>query len=176
MYGELYKAWKLEKTNSTPQPLPADFYQRVTTFMTSFDDELTSMESKGLPSSLLNKEKQITEQLFEDLKRTRVHKIIDASQNHIPIQTANLIEYEIELDINLKKYALGRESALKNAGGSALDTLTVVRFIQDIPEIVGVDLKIYGPFKKEDVASLPLQNAQALEKQGAARVIEVRLP
>jgi DNA replication factor GINS len=52
--------------------------------------------------------------------------------------------------------------------------LTTVRFLQDIPEIVGVDLEIYGPFKKEDVASLPLSNAQALEKQGAVKAIEVK--
>jgi len=52
--------------------------------------------------------------------------------------------------------------------------LSVVRFLQDIPEIVGTDLKIYGPFKKEDVGSLPNQNAYALVKQGAAKEIEVR--
>jgi DNA replication initiation complex subunit (GINS family) len=54
------------------------------------------------------------------------------------------------------------------------DGSIVVRFLQDIPEIVGVDMKSYGPFKKEDVASLPIPNAQALVKQGAVREIEVR--
>jgi len=51
--------------------------------------------------------------------------------------------------------------------------LKVVRFLQDIPEIVGVDLKIYGPYKKEDVGSLPKENAKALIMQGAAVQIEV---
>jgi DNA replication factor GINS len=51
-----------------------------------------------------------------------------------------------------------------------------VRFLQDIPEIVGTDLKIYGPYKKEDVGSLPMQNAQALIKQAAARSVEVKGP
>jgi DNA replication initiation complex subunit (GINS family) len=35
-------------------------------------------------------------------------------------------------------------------------------------------LRIYGPYKKEDVGSLPAQNAQVLVKQGAAKVIEVK--
>ena len=52
--------------------------------------------------------------------------------------------------------------------------MTVVRFLQDIPEIVGVDLKIYGPYKKEDVGSLPRENAHALIMQGAAMQIEVK--
>jgi len=49
-----------------------------------------------------------------------------------------------------------------------------LRFLQEIPEIVGVDLKIYGPYKKEDVGSLPAQNAQGLINQGAAKLIDVR--
>jgi len=52
--------------------------------------------------------------------------------------------------------------------------LMVVRFLQDIPEIVGTDLRIYGPYKKEDVGSLPGENAHALIKQGAAKPIEVK--
>jgi DNA replication initiation complex subunit (GINS family) len=36
-----------------------------------------------------------------------------------------------------------------------------------------VDLKIYGPYKKEDIGSLPKQNAQALIKQGAAKSIDI---
>jgi len=47
--------------------------------------------------------------------------------------------------------------------------LVLVRFLQDVPPIVGVDLKTYGPFKKEDVANLPRENAEALVKQGLAK-------
>lgn len=52
--------------------------------------------------------------------------------------------------------------------------LSVVRFLDNVPEIVGVDLKIYGPYKKEDVGSLPNQNARALIKQGLAKEIDVK--
>jgi len=38
----------------------------------------------------------------------------------------------------------------------------LVRFVQDVPVIAGVDLKEYGPFKKEDIATLPKENADAL--------------
>jgi len=49
--------------------------------------------------------------------------------------------------------------------------LVLVRFLQDVPPIVGVDLKTYGPFRKEDVANLPKENAEALIKQGLAKAI-----
>jgi len=38
---------------------------------------------------------------------------------------------------------------------------------------MGVDLKSYGPFKVEDVASLPAENAKVLVKQGLAVQVEV---
>jgi len=38
----------------------------------------------------------------------------------------------------------------------------VVRFLKEVDQIVGADLEKYGPFKSEDVATLPYDNAQAL--------------
>jgi DNA replication factor GINS len=39
---------------------------------------------------------------------------------------------------------------------------TVVRFLKEVDQIVGVDLEKYGPFKSEDIATIPYDNAQAL--------------
>jgi DNA replication factor GINS len=49
----------------------------------------------------------------------------------------------------------------------------VLRFIKNIPGIIGSDMKTYGPFVAEDVASLPAENAKMLVKQGLAVLIEV---
>ncbi|MGE5554896.1 MAG: hypothetical protein ACM3UY_01340 [Methanocella sp.] len=48
-----------------------------------------------------------------------------------------------------------------------------LRFIKSIPAIMGADLKSYGPFNAEDVATLPALNAQILIKQGLAVAVEV---
>ena len=50
---------------------------------------------------------------------------------------------------------------------------STVRFLKSIPAIMGADMKSYGPFVAEDVASLPPQNAQILVKQGLAVLVEV---
>jgi DNA replication initiation complex subunit (GINS family) len=62
-----------------------------------------------------------------------------------------------------------------NTAGSAPPThkRSTVRFLKNIPAIMGADMKSYGPFVAEDVASLPPQNAQILVKQGLAVLIEV---
>ncbi|HZY47710.1 MAG TPA: hypothetical protein VFE96_07945, partial [Candidatus Bathyarchaeia archaeon] len=44
----------------------------------------------------------------------------------------------------------------------------LLRFIRDMPSIIGVDLKTHGPFLKEDIAVLPFENAESLIRQGMA--------
>ncbi|HKM77564.1 MAG TPA: hypothetical protein VJZ03_00685 [Candidatus Bathyarchaeia archaeon] len=175
MYSELYKAWKSEKTNIVPQPLPSDFYQRATAFVKNLEDELSSADTNTLQTRLLAREMNISKRLLNDLKQARLHKIISGVQSHIPIQTGNLIEEEIALNANISQSLSSLiQEHQQLAQDNSANPLTTVRFLQDIPEIVGVDLKIYGPFNKEDVASLPLANAQALEKQGAVKAVEVK--
>ncbi len=53
--------------------------------------------------------------------------------------------------------------------GVAMATVFVeVRFLKDVPAIVGADMKTYGPFKKGTLAALPKENAEILIKMGAA--------
>ncbi|QEE17983.1 hypothetical protein DSAG12_03821 [Promethearchaeum syntrophicum] len=44
----------------------------------------------------------------------------------------------------------------------------LIRFTKNIPALVGKDLKIYGPFQKEDIVHLPTQNASILIEEEAA--------
>jgi DNA replication factor GINS len=46
-----------------------------------------------------------------------------------------------------------------------------VRFLKDFDQFVGADFARYGPFKTEDVATIPNENAQAL----IAKNISVKL-
>jgi len=48
----------------------------------------------------------------------------------------------------------------------------VLRFLKDVPAIIGADMKTYGPFKAEDVSSVPVENAKIFVKQGLAEKVE----
>src|SRR2546428_7220746 len=48
----------------------------------------------------------------------------------------------------------------------------LLRFVKDMPSIIGVDLKTHGPFLKEDIAVLPYENAESLIRQATA--VEIR--
>lgn len=178
MYSELYRAWKAEKTTESPQQIPSDFYQRTEGYLRSLEQDTASSNSQSLQGRLLLKEKEVVTRLINELRETRLRKIINAAKNGVEIDASTLTEEEKSLveDIKQSLQSLDADHNRPTEGigpSEPKPELAVVRFLQDIPEIVGVDLKMYGPFKKEDVASLPAQNAQALIKQGAAKSVEV---
>ncbi len=43
-----------------------------------------------------------------------------------------------------------------------------MRFLKEMDQIVGADLEKYGPFRTEDIATIPFENAQALIAQNIA--------
>jgi DNA replication factor GINS len=178
LYNELYKAWKSEKTSEKTQPLASDFYQRAQTYLSGLEQDSASLEAHTLQGRLALKEKEIVTRLLQELKETRLQKLVNITKHHGDMDATGLTEEERNLvkgiDDSLQAFEQGRNEPAGTANTEEQIELSVVRFLQDIPEIVGTDLKIYGPYKKEDVGSLPNQNAQALVKQGAAKEIEVR--
>ena len=115
--------------------------------------------------------------LYQELKDARTKKIITAARDGIEINTEALTEDEKKLVKSLNEF-LTSTGPLPETKAVPTEpdrvTLSIVRFLQDIPEIVGTDLRIYGPYNKEDVGSIPSENAEALMKQGAAKMIEVK--
>lgn len=178
MYNELYRAWKTEKTSQVAQPLSRDFYQRMETYLNGLSQDSASMDGHTMQGKLLGKERDVSKRLLDELRETRLQKIIDSAKDGNSIPMEGLTEEEENLAVTLNNALSsfkGSESELKQTPlPEASSELVVVRFLEEIPEIVGVDLKIYGPYKKEDVGSLPAQNAQGLIKQGAAKLVEVR--
>ena len=47
----------------------------------------------------------------------------------------------------------------------------MIRFIKNTPALVGIDLLNYGPFQKEDIANIPLENAKILVNEKQAKFI-----
>ena len=52
--------------------------------------------------------------------------------------------------------------------------LLALRFLQDVPKFVGRDLQVYGPYKVDEMASLPPELAQILLAKGRAEEVRLR--
>ena len=176
MYADIYQAWKNEKTSESPQPLPQDFYRRGESYLRGLQSN--SSDTRTLQSQLNQKERKIVSRLLQELKETRIRKLVTAARDGKEVNAAYLTDDEKMLIKNLTASLQSSTAPLTKSEKPPPEPertiMSVVRFLQDIPEIVGTDLKIYGPYKKEDVGSLPSQNAEALMKQGAVKMVEVR--
>ncbi len=67
----------------------------------------------------------------------------------------------------------GRSKVLESISSKVRSTQILVRFLKATEQFVGIDMNKYGPFHKEDVAKLPLENARSLITNGEA--VEINL-
>jgi len=183
MYDELLEAWRKEKINEEIQPLPKDFYMRLTEYIRTIREKQRMLDEKTVKGSLMRKEEENVKKMVIELIQTRHDKIIKLAQKGEIPPTINLTEEEenwfreasLQFE-SLRKIAdkILQGRLRKNVENSKPEgRFMVVRILREIPEIIGADMKTYGPFKPEDVASLPIENAKILIKQGAAMEIEV---
>jgi DNA replication factor GINS len=69
----------------------------------------------------------------------------------------------------------GRPKLLESISKQIRFKRIVVRFLKPIEQFMGVDMKKYGPFQKEDVAILPFENARALMESKHAMEVHIKL-
>lgn len=69
----------------------------------------------------------------------------------------------------------GRPKLLESISKQIRSKSIVVRFLKPIEQFMGVDMKKYGPFQKEDVAILPIENARALMETKHVMEVNIKL-
>ncbi|RMW35766.1 MAG: hypothetical protein EA439_01015, partial [Nitrosopumilus sp.] len=67
----------------------------------------------------------------------------------------------------------GKSKFLESLSQNHKTKRIAVRFLQEVDQIVGADLEKYGPFKVEDIATIPYENAQALIAKNAATKVRL---
>ncbi len=180
MYSKLFEAWKKEKETVEIQPLIKGFYTDLVAYMKKIREERRMLDERTVRGRLLLQEEENVKRMVEELARARYEKMIRTVSTGELIPTSTITEEEEPLYKNISAQIDSFQTFIKNLllGRTQQETKKssvgqmVVRFLQEIPEIVGADLKTYGPFKPEDVASIPKENAKALIKRGIAIEVE----
>jgi DNA replication factor GINS len=190
MYSELFAAWKLEVENPALQPLPADFYTRVSSYLQQIKAENHVSDKNAVKASLMDQERRNAARMVKELLRTRYKKILKTVKGGQKLLPDILTNEETEFMAGLLPFAEAFNTFTRSLlQGQTLkptikstepkDTVqsphkrVVVRFVKAIPAIVGSDMQTYGPFQPEDVASVPELNAKILVKQGLAQIVDI---
>lgn len=192
MYDEIYAAWKREKDSEEIQPLPSNFFERASKYISGLRLSLSEPDREPDIRSASENEIKHTEFMLLSLLKTRARKIVLSPLTDSDETSPNLLESEHVMSDDLRKSLrryfeqptiptcelekterqepcgdVGTAAAVQKPSESML-----LRVLQPIPILVGVDLDEYGPFQQEDLAVLPKENALALIARGVA--LEVR--
>ena len=184
-YTFFYETWQREKENSELQRLDKQFYSEMGEHIKAHREEFQMLDDKTLRARLAIEEDNRIEQFLKDLIWTRYRKIFEATfrGQHISSELLTSEEEVIYRDILTahEKAKIVEKDILRGHPPKIEEVKAVdrskktllIRFLQAIPAIVGSNTKVYGPFKVEDVASLPIENAESLIKRGIAVKVEI---
>ena len=154
-----------ETESDSIQELEPDFYRNLSDFL----GNLKKQEFDGIESKIKQSLIDMTSELTSLLLSIRLEKTIKSDG----IDFTNLLDEEkFILDTEEQKRERtemifsatinGKSKFLESISQNHKTKTIVLRFLQNVDEIVGADFEKYGPFKPEDIATLPYENAQAL--------------
>jgi len=180
---ELYRIWKTEKSQEALQRLLPSFYVEVRKLLSDCRASSVATGQDRTQRAIAEREFKILQRLSAEIAKTRMRKIVAATLSGQDIGTEVYAQEEAEfakiVATHVGEYyrfvdelALGALSSEKKTPSEPAEVrLEVVRFLSDFPAIIGVDLKTYGPFRSEDIATLPVENASALVNQGVVKQV-----
>jgi len=180
MYNELYEIWKREQESDEVERLPSDFYSKIVDYLRKLKEESRMLDKRTIKARLLKKEMHNIKHMIHDLIRTRYRKIMRKTVKGEKVQSDVLAVEEEKIYAGVLPFAEAYRDFAKSVLSGYAPKIniekerkkTVLRFLKVVPAVIGADMKPYGPFNVEDVASLPIENAKILIKEGLAEKVE----
>ena len=162
------------------QRLPKNFYAKTDSYIQKSKEENRMLDKKTTKAKLLNCEVKNVKFMIGELFELRLKKLQENGISRGTVARDALTEEEEKLFLEVFSLAETYHSfsrnvlrgQLSNIGKDAESDVKVLRFIKEIPGLVGSDMQTYGPFGPEDIATLPSDNARVLIKQGVAMEVD----
>ena len=186
-YEAIYDILRRERSRQELQKLDQTFYKEVSSYIKDKEDVLESQKQKS--SIFAQKEIEKTEKQLENvnkiIKELYEKRELKITQLAISFARARNMQEVPELlpeekimfnnvvkilkdsrENNLNEVLYNKPKVIKTVQETKL-----VRFIQAVPKFVTEDLKEYGPFEEEYIASLPNKVADLLIKNEKVELV-----
>ena len=153
-----------------------NFYRNLADFI----GNLQKQEFDGIENKIKDAMIEMVTELTSLLIEIRLDKISSSSD----LEISNLLDEEKFIldsqekqkertEMILSSTLNGKSKFLESLSQSHKTKKIVIRFLHEVDEIVGADLEKYGPFKTEDIATIPYENAQALIAKNVATKVHL---
>jgi DNA replication factor GINS len=189
---------EIQLTNG-PQSIEPNFYQNIANLISKLkeDDIEEEEEDRGEGENItttINREK-ITDQIKNNLLDLftksvtllfiyRCKKTFNINKTKGTFDYSNLTdeekfvfygnrEREYRINIVLDTLLEGKPKTLEKIVSSINENCIILRFLDSMEQFVGVNMNKYGPFKKDDVAILPFENARSIIENNKAIEIHI---
>ncbi len=181
MYSELLQVYEQEIAKDELTKIPSDFYLKVADYVRRLREEGRMLDRRSVKASLLKKEMQNVRKMIRVLVQVRCMKIAKRAERmeNVPPELLTSEEQEICTGVSAlsEKFRGLSDEILKGHTPSCIiaqrHKRAIVVFSKEFPSVIGSDMKTYGPFEIEDLASLPIENARIMVNQGVAEKVEI---
>ena len=169
--NSLHNAVLLETENDSILEIDQNFYRNLSDFIGNLrKQEFDGVESK-IKDALIEMATELTSLLIH-IRLDKISKSPDLEISHLLDEEKFILDSQEEqkerIEMILSATINGKSKFLESLAQNHKAKNIVIRFLKEVDEIVGADLEKYGPFKTEDIATIPYENAQALITKNAA--------
>jgi DNA replication initiation complex subunit (GINS family) len=165
--------------NSEPlTQLPSDFYSTLSTYSQKLKRSAGSGSSE-VSIHLIASQARMIESMVRQLLKLRAKKAMrqNALLQLLPEERyvcSAEQKFQRRFETMVEAVSSGQPSFIEFAHASESQRSITVRFVKRVNELVGLDMKHYGPFDADDIASIPAASADILIAGGDAVEVYTR--
>lgn len=168
----------LEGQSEPLLPLPSDFYSRLSAYSQKLKRSAVSGSSEVSVRLTATQAKMIESMVSQLLKiRTRKAMLQNALLQLLPEERyvcSAEQKFQRRFQTLVEAVSAGQPSLVEFAHLTESQRSVTVKFIKHVNELVGLDMRRYGPFEAEDIASIPAASADILIAGGDAVEVYTR--
>jgi len=154
-----------ETENDTLLEIKPNFYRNLSDFIGNLrKQEFDDVENK-IKDTMIEMATELTSLLIY-IRLEKISNSDDFEISHLLDEEKFILDSQEEqnerTEMILSATINGKSKFLELLAENHKIKKIVIRFLSEVDEIIGADLEKYGPFKAEDIATIPYENAQAL--------------
>ena len=178
LLSKIYALFEIERNTENLCEIPDNLYKDVSSFMEKIQNNTSNSENTN--DALIYEQRKILSNITLRLLEIRMDKTLLLSNDEYYSLLTSEEQYIIEPLSKYNKRNNEIKESIAKGNYTFLESLkdkqskyTTVKFLNDTPSMVGNDLVKYGPFVKEEIATIPLENANILIKQNIVKEFDV---
>ena len=154
-----------ETESDTILEIDPNYYRNLSDFIGNLrKQEFDGIENK-IKETMIEMATELTSLLIK-IRLEKISKSDDFEISHLLDEEKFIFDSQEDerekIEMIISAIINGKSKFLESLAQNHKTKKVVIRFLNEVDEIVGVDLEKYGPFKTEDIATIPYENAQAL--------------